>query len=158
MADETQAETGGDAAGRIDVGVIRQLLDLMREHELAEIEIEQEDLAVRLRKGGPSVVPTAAPAPAEPRAAPPPAAEADEGLVRVTSPMVGTFYTASSPEAEAFVKVGDHIEEDTVVCMIEAMKVFNEIRAEVRGTIERILVENAQTVEFGQPLFAVRPD
>jgi acetyl-CoA carboxylase biotin carboxyl carrier protein len=72
--------------------------------------------------------------------------------------MVGTFYEAPSPEAAVFVEVGDHVSEDTVVCIIEAMKVFNEIRAEMSGTIEKILVKNAQAVEFGQPMFVVRPD
>jgi len=71
--------------------------------------------------------------------------------------MVGTFYETPSPEADAFVRVGDHVDESTVVCIIEAMKVFNEIRAETRGTIEAVLVKNAEPVEFGQPLFAIRP-
>jgi acetyl-CoA carboxylase biotin carboxyl carrier protein len=72
--------------------------------------------------------------------------------------MVGTFYATPSPDAEPYVKVGDHVTEETVVCMIEAMKVFNEIRAEMSGTIEKLLVKNAQAVEFGLPLFVVRPD
>ena len=72
--------------------------------------------------------------------------------------MVGTFYVASSPETPPYVKVGDHVTEETVVCIIEAMKVFNEIRAEMRGTVERVLVKNAQAVEFGQPLIVVRPE
>jgi len=105
------------------------------------------------------------PTPAAPAAAPPAAPQAGaepeaepEELPRITSPMVGTFYAASSPEAAPFVQVGDHVDEDTVVCVIEAMKVFNEIRAETSGTIETVLVENAEAVEFGQPLFVVRPD
>ena len=72
--------------------------------------------------------------------------------------MVGTFYEASSPEADPFVQVGDRVTEDSIVCIIEAMKVFNEIRAEMSGTIEKVLVKNAQTVEFGAPMFVVRPD
>jgi acetyl-CoA carboxylase biotin carboxyl carrier protein len=72
--------------------------------------------------------------------------------------MVGTFYASSSPEADAYVKVGDHVTDESVVCVIEAMKVFNEIRSETSGTVEKILVKNATPVEFGQPLFAVRPD
>ncbi|MBE3069358.1 MAG: acetyl-CoA carboxylase, biotin carboxyl carrier protein, partial [Planctomycetes bacterium] len=76
----------------------------------------------------------------------------------INSPMVGTFYVASSPEAEAFVEVGDHVSEDTVVCVIEAMKVFNEIRAEMSGTVEKVLVKDAQAVDFGAPMFVVRPD
>ncbi len=160
---------GGPAAkGRVDVDAIRQLLELMSQHDLAEIEIEQEDLAVRLRKAGAIVASPAvqampmraAPAPAvsAAAAAAAPAAPPKDDLPSIKSPMVGTFYAASGPEAEPFVKIGDHVTEDTVVCIVEAMKVFNEIRAETSGTIEKILVKNAQAVEFGQPLFAVRPD
>jgi acetyl-CoA carboxylase biotin carboxyl carrier protein len=102
------------------------------------------------------------PAPAQPAAPAVPesgaGAPVPEDLPTIRSPMVGTFYTASGPDAEAFVKVGDHVTEESVVCVIEAMKVFNEIRAEVSGTIETVFVRNAQAVEFGQPLFAVRPD
>ncbi|MCX5674766.1 MAG: acetyl-CoA carboxylase biotin carboxyl carrier protein [Planctomycetota bacterium] len=130
---------------------------------LAELEIEQEDMVVRLRKTGApapaavSLVPVVAPvAAAAPAAAP--AGAKKEDLPAILSPMVGTFYVSSGPDAAAYVKEGDHVTEDTVVCMIEAMKVFNEIRAETTGTIEAILVKNAQAVEFGQRLFVVRPD
>jgi acetyl-CoA carboxylase biotin carboxyl carrier protein len=149
-------------SGKIDVEAIRQLLALMGEHDLAELEIEQEDMVVRLRKT--SAAPAAAAAPvAAPAAAPAapaaPAAEAKkEDLPAIKSPMVGTFYATSSPDTAPYVKVGDHVSEDTVVCIIEAMKVFNEIQAEMSGTVERILVQNAQAVEFGQPMFIVRPD
>jgi acetyl-CoA carboxylase biotin carboxyl carrier protein len=174
MSDKHKGEAapdGGPAtpptgrAGPIDLAAIRQLLDLMGEHDLVEVEIEQGDLAVRLRKAGAgqpvvtaSPMPMAVPA-AAPAAAPVPAAKpVDEGLVFIRSPMVGTFYSAASPEADPFVKVGDHVSEDSVVCIVEAMKVFNEIRAEVTGTIERVLAKNAEAVEFGQPMFAVRQD
>ena len=90
-------------------------------------------------------------------AASPSETPADDGLVTIASPMVGTFYAASDPESPPFVKVGAEIDPDTPVCIIEAMKVFNEIKAEVAGTIERILVENRQAIEFGQPLMLVRP-
>jgi acetyl-CoA carboxylase biotin carboxyl carrier protein len=80
-----------------------------------------------------------------------------EGLIEITSPMVGTFYRSSSPEADPFSSVGDELEEETVVCIVEAMKVMNEIRAECRGSIVELLVENGEPVEFGQPLFLVRP-
>jgi acetyl-CoA carboxylase biotin carboxyl carrier protein len=135
----------------------------MAEHGLVELEIEQDDMAVRLRKAGAEVhgVPAAAPpvAAAGHAASAPAAAEGrKEDLPAITSPMVGTFYTSSSPEADVLVDVGDHVTEDTVVCIIEAMKVFNEIRAEMSGTIEKVLVANATAVEFGQPLFLVRPD
>jgi len=151
----------GPGMGKVDIESLRQLLALMSEHDLAELEIEQEDLVVRLRKGGAAVVPVAAPVAAAPAAIPSaaPAAEAETAkLPTINSPMVGTFYAAPSPEAPPFVKVGDHVMEDTVVCVIEAMKVFNEIRAEMSGTVEKILGKNAAAVEFGQPLFVVRPD
>ena len=164
MADEKHGEKAplsGPASGGIDVEAVRELLALMSEHELAELEFEQGDTVVRLRKS-PAVPPVlAVPAPAmpvmAPAAAPAPAVK-EEKLPTINSPMVGTFYLASSPETPPYVKVGDHVTEETVVCMIEAMKVFNEIRAEMRGTVERILVKNAQAVEFGQPLIVVRPE
>jgi acetyl-CoA carboxylase biotin carboxyl carrier protein len=147
-------------SGKIDVEAIRQLLALMGEHDLAELEIEQEDMVVRLRKTSAAPAAAAAPVPAAAPAAPAaPAAEAKkEDLPAIKSPMVGTFYATSSPDTAPYVKVGDHVSEDTVVCIIEAMKVFNEIQAEMSGTVERILVQNAQAVEFGQPMFIVRPD
>jgi len=140
--------------------MIRKLVALMEEHGLVEVEVEQENLAIRLRKGGaetpvvPAAVPAGPPAPA--RAAAPPAEAAK--LPTINSPMVGTFYASSSPEADPFVKVGDHVTDESVVCVIEAMKVFNEIRSEMNGTIEKILVKNTTPVEFGQPLFVIRPD
>jgi acetyl-CoA carboxylase biotin carboxyl carrier protein len=166
MGDRKQPEDEGGAgrtnSGRVDVEAIRQLLELMSQHDLAELEIEQEDLAVRLRKAGAAAAPAAVPpAPAQPAAPAVPESGAGapaEDLPTIKSPMVGTFYTASGPDAEAFVEVGDQVTEESVVCVIEAMKVFNEIRAEMSGTIEKIFVRNAQAVEFGQPLFAVRPD
>jgi acetyl-CoA carboxylase biotin carboxyl carrier protein len=164
MADDKRTEkegpVGGSISGKIDLESIRRLLALMAEHDLAELEIEQGDMAVRLRKAGAAVAPAATVPVATPVAASSagPAAAAEAALPAVKSPMVGTFYEAPSPEAAEFVKIGDHVSEDTVVCIIEAMKVFNEIRAEMSGTIEKILVKNAQAVEFGQPMFVVRPD
>ncbi len=183
MAEQARGETPGDEAdavgpeadtpepdaepARIDIATIRRLLELMEAHDLAEIEIEQEELAVRLRKAGPASavpmapmpVPAAGPvAPSPAAGVPEPPAEEDEGLVTIDSPMVGTFYSSPSPEADPYVGVGDHVTEESVVGMIEAMKVFNEIRAEVSGTIEKVLVGNAEAVEFGQAMFAVRPD
>jgi acetyl-CoA carboxylase biotin carboxyl carrier protein len=151
------------SAGKIDIENLRQLLVLMSEHSLAELEIEQEDLVVRLRKTGAGApVVAMAPAmamPASAVAAPAAAAPVkEEKLPTVNSPMVGTYYSAPSPDAGPYVKIGDHVTEETVVCIIEAMKVFNEIRAEVSGTVEKILVKNAQAVEFGQAMFVVRPD
>jgi len=138
----------------------------MNEHGLVELEIEQDDLVVRLRKAGAvplAVAVAAVPVAAGPvvpgaAAAAPAAPVREEKLPTINSPMVGTFYATPSPDAEPYVKVGDHVTEETVVCMIEAMKVFNEIRAEMSGTIEKLLVKNAQAVEFGLPLFVVRPD
>ena len=162
MADNEGAEGAECGAAKVDLEAIRQLLVLMDEHGLAELEIEREDMAVRLRKAGHDVrVPAGAAsdsAPPPAPAAPAPGAEPEqEKLPTIDSPMVGTFYETPSPEADAFVRVGDHVDESTVVCIIEAMKVFNEIRAETRGTIEAVLVKNAEPVEFGQPLFAIRP-
>jgi acetyl-CoA carboxylase biotin carboxyl carrier protein len=160
------SERGVAGGGKVDIEGIRQLLALMNEHGLVELEIEQDDLVVRLRKAGAvplavavAAVPVAA-GPAVPgaAAAAPAAPVREEKLPTINSPMVGTFYATPSPDAEPYVKVGDHVTEETVVCMIEAMKVFNEIRAEMSGTIERLLVKNAQAVEFGLPLFVVRPD
>jgi acetyl-CoA carboxylase biotin carboxyl carrier protein len=159
---EKEGPVGGSVSGKIDLESIRRLLALMAEHGLAELEIEQGDMAVRLRKASAAAAPAAIVPAATPVAASSapagPAAEEEAALPAVKSPMVGTFYEAPSPEAAVFVEVGDHVSEDTVVCIIEAMKVFNEIRAEMSGTIEKILVKNAQAVEFGQPMFVVRPD
>ena len=151
---------GGDI---FDVKKVRRLVELMKEHDLAEIDLRQGDQRVRLRRGGEPLVMTAAPASA-PRAASTPVSSgevpaatpgAGADLAVIKSPMVGTFYTASSPESPPFVKVGAHVGPDTIVCIIEAMKVFNEIPAEMSGTIAAVLVENGAPVEFGQPLFKI---
>jgi len=157
MADEQGTEGAESGAGNFDLEAIRKLLALMDEHGLAELEIEHEDMAVRLRKAG-HEVPAGAPPAAAPAAAAGEAETEEEKLPTITSPMVGTFYEAPSPEADPFVRVGDRVEESTVVCIVEAMKVFNEIRAEKSGTIEAVLLSNADPVEFGQPLFVIRPD
>jgi len=157
MADEQGTEGAESGAGNFDLEAIRKLLALMDEHGLAELEIEHEDMAVRLRKAG-HEVPAGAPPAAAPAAAAGEAETEEEKLPTITSPMVGTFYEAPSPEADPFVRVGDRVEESTVVCIVEAMKVFNEIRAEKSGTIEAVLLRNADPVEFGQPLFVIRPD
>ncbi|MCG3179067.1 MAG: hypothetical protein BIFFINMI_01398 [Phycisphaerae bacterium] len=109
------------------------------------------------------VAPVAAPAvhlpaaPAAGAAAAQAAAAAQDDLVAITSPMVGTFYAAPSPDDPPFIKTGDNVDEETVVCIVEAMKVMNEIKAEVRGTIAKILVNNGEAVEYGQPVFMVKP-
>ncbi|NDC54396.1 MAG: acetyl-CoA carboxylase biotin carboxyl carrier protein [Planctomycetia bacterium] len=146
-----------------DTKKVRQLIELMEEHDLAEIDLKQGDHAVRIRRGG-EVVAVSAPAsraparpasPAEPAAAP--QAAADDRTLVIKSPMVGTFYKASGPDSPPFVKVGDRIGPEKTVCIIEAMKVFNEIPAGVSGQVVAILVENGAPVEFGQPLIKVEP-
>jgi len=152
----------------IDVKKLKQLIELMKENEITELDIRDQEGQVTLKRGTPgsfvptvtmtpvaSQAPASAPAPVAPGTA---AAAADDGLIPIASPMVGTFYTAASPDAEAFAKVGQSIGKESVVCIIEAMKVFNEIKAEVSGTIQRVLVSNGQAVEFGQPLFMVKPN
>ena len=157
---------GGASQGDIfDVKRIRRLVELMNEHELNEIDLRQADQRIRIRKGGEPLVSMpargqASAANAEQASAPPaqpPAAAkpSDEHLAIIRSPMVGTFYAAPSPDASPFVKVGDHIGPQSTVCVIEAMKVFNEIPAEVSGSIAAVLVDNGEPVEFGQPLFKV---
>lgn len=156
---------GGKPRDVFDVEMIRRIIQLMEEHDLGEIDLKQGDEKIRLRRGG--VVPLAPPA----AASPPPAAaaaattpaepdgggeSATAGTVTIDSPMVGTFYSRSSPEAEPFVKVGDTVSEDTVVCIVEAMKVFSEIPAECSGKIVEILVKDQEPVDFGKPMFRVR--
>lgn len=153
-----------------DVRKVRKLVELMNEHELAEIDLRQGDQRIRLRREQegaisgvpmmpmsmpmPNAMPTAAAAPAPASAAAPPASDA--GTIAIKSPMVGTFYTAPNPNAAPFVKVGDQVGPESVVCIIEAMKVFNEIPAECSGKIVAVLVETGDPVEFGQVLFRVQ--
>ena len=146
----------------MDLDRIKSVIELMREHELNEFAIEEKDFKLALKRGA-QVVAAAAPigvaasAPAASAAAPaaPAAALAEENLVAIPSPLVGTFYRAGSPDADPFVTVGSRVTKDTVVCIIEAMKVMNEIKAETSGVIKKILVENATAVQFGQPMFMV---
>jgi len=145
-----------------DVKKVRQLIELMEEHDLAEIDLKQGDHGVRIKRGGEVVAvsaPAAKPAPRTALAEPAPAPEsaADARMLVIKSPMVGTFYRASGPDAPAFVKVGDRIGPEKTVCIVEAMKVFNEIPAGVSGQVVAILVENGAPVEFGQPLVKVDP-
>lgn len=156
------SDAGSGAGDIFDVKKVRQLIELMKEHDLAEIDLRQEGQRVKLRRGGEPIVGMVAPAmssapkiSAAPAAEKAPAAEAGGDLAVIKSPMVGTFYTASSPESPPFVKVGSHVGPDTIVCIIEAMKVFNEIPAEISGTVAAVLVENGSPVEFGQPLFKI---
>lgn len=143
-----------------DVRKVRKLINLMKEHDLTEIDLKQADSAVRIKRGG-EVVSYSAPVAAAPAAAPAPAQPApvteDTNTVVIKSPMVGTFYEASSPDTPPFIKVGDRIGAEKTVCIVEAMKVFNEIPAGVSGQVVAILVENGAPVEFGQPLIKVDP-
>jgi acetyl-CoA carboxylase biotin carboxyl carrier protein len=148
----------------MDLRKLKKLIDLVQESGIAELEITEGEEKVKIVKGGAVSVSqlaqgAPAPAPAVATAAPPqtpaaPAAEppAHEGHV-VKAPMVGTFYRASSPDAKAFVEVGQPIKEGQTICIIEAMKLMNEIEADASGVVKAILVENGQPVEYGQPLF-----
>lgn len=152
------AESSADV---FDVKQIRRFIELMKKHDLTEIDLKQADQRVRIRRGAddePRVSAAPAPRAVEPAAAAAPEAKADDSKHAViTSPMVGTFYRASSPEAAPFVKVGDRIGPESTVCIIEAMKVFNEIPAGVSGQVVAVLVENGAPIEFGQPLVKVDP-
>jgi acetyl-CoA carboxylase biotin carboxyl carrier protein len=161
------ANSGSVPGDVFDVRKVRKFIELMNEHDLAEIDLRQGDQRIRLRRGPETV--TVATAPALPAGAVPfsggpgaaakeKAASADEGnAVLIRSPMVGTFYVAANPESPAFVKIGDQVGPETTVCIVEAMKVFNEIPAECSGRIVAVLVQNGDPVEFGQPLFRVEP-
>jgi acetyl-CoA carboxylase biotin carboxyl carrier protein len=148
-----------------DVRRIRRLVELMKEHDLSEIDLREGQTRIRLRRGPDDVItmapqrvavtPSPAPAATKPATEGASAAAAEEKLAIIKSPMVGTFYTSPNPESPAFVKVGDHVGAETVVCIIEAMKVFNEIPAEISGKIVARLVDNGEPVEFGQPLYKV---
>jgi acetyl-CoA carboxylase biotin carboxyl carrier protein len=154
----------------VDLKDIKAIIDLMKKNSVSEFEMEREGFKIKLKRGpngqgGPAAYedsqPTGyAPLPVllSPGAtpAPPPAAPVSTE-VEIKSPMIGTLYRAPSPEAASYVEVGTEVTPETVVCIIEAMKVMNEIKAEARGVITQSLVENAKPVEFGQPLFKLRP-
>jgi acetyl-CoA carboxylase biotin carboxyl carrier protein len=150
----------------MDVETIKRLLSLMSENDLVELELEEEGKKVRLRKAEPAAVfpsPVAAavgngPAPMSPLAAAagaPGAPKRPDNVVEIRSPLVGTFYAAPKPGAPPFVNVGDAVNPEKVVCIVEAMKVMNEIKAEITGTIRDMLARNGQPVEFNEPLFLV---
>ncbi len=155
----------------MDLKDIKAIIDLMRKNSVSEFELEKEDFKIRLKRGPngggsstgsdePTVVTYVQPAVAlAPGAAPlatAPAAAAPNEL-EIKSPMIGTFYRAPSPESAPYVEVGTEVSPETVVCIIEAMKVMNEIKAEAKGIVTQVMVENAKPVEFGQPLFKIRP-
>jgi len=148
-----------------DIKEIKAIIDLMKKHDLSVFEIEKEGFRLKLQRGASASQTTiappavAAPSKAAPTGTePPPAAKPIESvpMKEIVSPMVGTFYRAASPDAPQFVEVGKAVTEDTVVCIIEAMKVMNEIKAETSGVIAEVLAENGKPVQFGQALFRVR--
>jgi acetyl-CoA carboxylase biotin carboxyl carrier protein len=156
----------------IDIRKLKELVKLMVENDLSELDLQdqQETVTIKRRAGEPPVVSSvpagggARPAPAEAPAGGAAGggggegeAAEEDGLVAIESPMVGTFYSAADPDSAQFVKPGQEITAESVVCLVEAMKVFNEIKAEVAGRIEKVLVANGEAVEFGQKLFLVRP-
>jgi len=157
----------------MDIKNIKKIIDLMKANELSDFEMEEDGfrLAIRRKNGNEQILvapsaaqpmmvagataPGIAPAPAA--EAPAPAVDENAGLEEITSPIVGTFYRSSSPDAEPFVTVGQEVDEETVVCIVEAMKVMNEIKAETKGVIKKILIDNATPVQFGQAMFLVEP-
>ncbi|MCA9079297.1 MAG: acetyl-CoA carboxylase biotin carboxyl carrier protein [Planctomycetaceae bacterium] len=163
-------------AGTFDLDRLQKLVELMDQFDLREVKLSKGEEKWHLRRGPQEIVtgvpaqyalPSAAipavPAAAAPAAAPPTggdasAPSADAGLVPIKSPTVGTFYSSPSPGEKTFVKVGDRVSNDTVVCIVEAMKVFNQIPAALSGTIAKVLLADGDSVEFGQPLFMVKPD
>jgi acetyl-CoA carboxylase biotin carboxyl carrier protein len=155
----------------LDLKAIKQVVEMMKRSEISEFEIEEKDFKLRLsRKNGETqIIHAAAPAPvaaapapvaaapaAAPAAATPAAPVEEKGISIIKSPMVGTFYSAASPDSPAFAKVGTKVGADSIVCIIEAMKVMNEIQSELSGTVTEVLVENGEAVEYGQPLFKVK--
>jgi len=148
----------------MDRRLLESLVKLMQANDLSLLKLRDGQRRVVLRRGlAPDAMAAGQPPawtshpPAHPSAPPPAAQEQASDLTPITSPMVGTFYAAASPDAKPFVSVGSTVEEETDVCVIEAMKVFNNVKAECRGTIAKILVTNGQAVEFGQVLFLVKP-
>src|SRR5262249_19830154 len=144
-------------------------IDLMKKNSISEFELERQDFKIRLKRGGTGVastqieetpgtltIPVGATGPVPPTVGTAPAG-GHSPKTEIKAPMIGTFYRAPSPESANYVEVGTEVNPDTVVCIIEAMKVMNEIKAEARGVVTEILIENAKPVEFGQPIFKIRP-
>jgi len=176
-APNRRPRTAQKPAASVNLEELRELIELLRENGLAELELENEGFRVRLRRESAvtesapvAAAPAPAPAPDKPAAAPAQAssgpahpgtqattaAAQDQDLHIISSPIVGTFYRSPSPTADPFVKIGTNVDNDTVVCIIEAMKLMNEIQAEASGEVVKIYVENGQPVEYGQPLFGIQ--
>jgi acetyl-CoA carboxylase biotin carboxyl carrier protein len=157
----------------VDLKDIKAIIDLMKKNSVSEFELEKQDFKIRLKRGINGGTPIAAaedlpvlnyvqptvavqsPVAALAQMQPVPAASAE---LEIKSPMIGTFYRAPSPEAAPYIEVGSEVNPETVVCIIEAMKVMNEIKAEAKGVVTQVLLENAKPVEFGQALFKLRPN
>jgi acetyl-CoA carboxylase biotin carboxyl carrier protein len=153
----------------VDLKDIKAIIDLMKKNSVTEFELEKQDFKIRLKRGSNGAGPVATyddppvltypqvpvTIPTAPSAVPP--APAANSELEIKSPMIGTFYRAPSPESAPYIEVGTEVSPETVVCIIEAMKVMNEIKAEAKGIITQVMVENAKPVEFGQPLFKLRP-
>ena len=140
----------------MDLKEIKAIIDLMKKNDLAVFRLEKEGMKIELEAHRAPVPVSTAPAAAQPSAPVESPEEQKTTFKEVVSPMVGTFYRAPSPDSAPYVQVGQDINKDTVVCLIEAMKVMNEIKAEVQGVIAEVLVENGTPVQFGQPLFRVK--
>jgi acetyl-CoA carboxylase biotin carboxyl carrier protein len=165
MADSKSSGEG------FDLHRLQQLVELMEKHDLREVTLRKGSEKWHLRRGPQEIVQAvpmaahspvqqapAAPAPAGAPAHQPAAASSGDGLAEIKSPMVGTFYRAASPEDAPFAKEGDRVSNDSVVCLIEAMKFFNQVKAECSGVIAKVLVKDGDPVEFGQPLFKVKSE
>jgi len=157
-----------------DIEDLRQLIEFLKQHQVAEFDIDRGDLKIRLKfnppesgpaslgdlarllRTAPPAVAAAAAANAASQSAAEPAADPEAGLHMVKSPIVGTYFGSPSPGAAAFVSPGDHVEKGQVICIVEAMKLMNEIETDVSGEVVRCLVSNGQAIEFGQPLFAIK--
>ncbi len=160
-------EPSSASATPFDLDKLQQLIEMMEKHGVTDVSLRRGGEQWRLRRGTPATMvaapmqyapaPVSAPAPAAPSAPAAPAAARDDGLLVIKSPTVGTFYSSQSPEDPPFVTVGAKVGPQSTVCLIEAMKVFNPITADVAGTIEAILVKSGDAVEYGQALFKVRP-
>ena len=140
----------------MNIKEIKEMINLMKENDLVELELEKDGLKIRLKKNGDQiqhVVSTSTASAATPEISKP----EKQTLIEIKSPMVGTFYRAPSPESEAFVDIDSEIQPGQVICIIEAMKLMNEIKAEVKGRIKEILAENGHPVEYGQVLFRIEP-
>ena len=169
MSEKTQSKKKAAPAvepgGPMDVALLERIVNLMEANDLNMVDLRDGGRRVMMKRGpAPVAVPMQVAAPlaaAAPVAATAPQSPPDplveEKLHEITSPMVGTFYSAPSPDAKPFVTVGSVVSEETDVCVIEAMKVFNNVKAECKGTIAKVLVNNGQTVQFGQALFLVKP-